>query len=359
MARRFVVFLVAFLVIGVPVVTRASARAAQCTDPSSAPQVLRRSVGGGTATGYFALPRRTPGGLVVFSHGYGPAAAAWRGHLSRVARQLDVITVAVDGRDLRFVGSPRANGERASRGWPVTSAAQDGIAAAQLLLARCPSATTVVNYGVSMGGNTSGLMAAAGAKRPDRSPLFDYWFDIEGVTNVISTYTGARAIAPVNDTGRKATEDIERETGGPIEKVPRAFAQRAVITRAGDIAASGVKGVVFVHGVDDGTVGFEQSQYMRAALVAEGVNTQFFAVTRKSGGSERDSTETGYVGDQLDPKYRSPLAGHGDERSNTHIVIVTGFSRLTALFRGVLPQCRSEHLVDGGTGAIVPEPGPC
>ncbi|MBW3650601.1 MAG: prolyl oligopeptidase family serine peptidase [Actinobacteria bacterium] len=329
-----------------------------CIDPDSSAVPISLTVDGGTATGFYALPPRRPVGLVVFSHGWGHSSFSWTHHLTRVARDLNVITVAMDGRGLRFLDTRKPGGQPDTRGWPVSAAAEDGIAAARELQGRCPSATTVVNYGVSMGGNTSGLMAAARAQRRDGRPLFDYWIVVEGVTNVTSTYAGARAIASGNNTARTAVEDIEAEMGGPIETRPEAYRERSVVTRAGDIRDSKVKGVVLVHGVDDGLVDHGQSQSMRGALVAAGVPTQFFTVTSKTDRTPADDSATGYVGTAVDPAYRSPLAGHGNEISTVHIVIATGFERLTALFGGQLPTCTREHVVDGRAGTA-PPPGPC
>src|SRR5205823_2771895 len=103
---------------------------------------------------------------------------------------------------------------------------------------------------------TSGLMAAARATRPTlpgtvTKALFDYWIDVEGATNVSETYTEARALAPVNDFANHAVQDIEQEMGGPIEMAYARYLQESVVTRAADIKASGVKGVVLVHATND------------------------------------------------------------------------------------------------------------
>ncbi len=84
-----------------------------------------------------------------------------------------------------------------------------------------------------------------------------------------------------------------------------------------------------------------------------------FTVTLKSPESERETTLTGYLGSQLDPNYRSPLAGHASEMSTTHIVSVLGFERLTALFNGDAPDCTAEHVVDGELGQLPRIALPC
>src|SRR5437588_96441 len=94
----------------------------------------------------------------------------------------------------------------------------------------CPFVKTIVAYGISMGGNTSGLAAASHAIRHDGRPLFDYWWDIEGATNVIETYAGAAALAQTGNTfATQAQQDIEAEMGGPLEQRPDAYASHAVV----------------------------------------------------------------------------------------------------------------------------------
>ncbi len=324
-----------------------------CQDTTDTATRFTISVNGENADGFYALPDQAPEGLVVFSHGYGHSSYSWQHHLRRVADELDVITVAMDYRGIDFLSTYKAPGIPDTRGWDVHKGAEDGIAAAQYFEADC-DLDTIVNYGVSMGGNTSGLMAAANADREDGSPLFDYWVDIEGASNVSETYTGARILAPVNTFALQAEEDIRAEMGGTFEEQPATYLESSVVTRAPDMRTSGLKGVVLVHGVDDGLVTYDQSVQMKAALRAVGIKTQTFTVLLKSDESERETTLTGYLGSQLDPNYRSPLAGHASEMSTTHIVSVTGFERLAAIFDGDVPTCTGEYVVDGQVGSPPP-----
>lgn len=329
-----------------------------CTDTADTAIRFDIPVSGETATGFYALPDSAPTGLVVFSHGYGHSSYSWQHHLRRVAQELDVITIAMDYRGLTFLSTEKAPGIPDTRGWNVTKGAEDGIAAAQYFQDECDVTGTIVNYGVSMGGNTSGLMAAAGATRADgTTPLFDYWVDIEGANAVAETYTGARILAPANAFARNAQTDIEAEMGGTFEQQPATYLNRSNITRAADMKAAGLKGVVLVHGVDDGLVTYDQSVTMRALLNVHGVPTQAYTVTFKSPESERETTATGYIGSQLDPEYRSPLAGHASEMSTTHIVSVLGFERLTAIYDGAAPDCTREYVVDGERGQLPAEIG--
>lgn len=98
-----------------------------------------------------------------------------------------------------------------------------------------------------------------------------------------------------------------------------------------DIEASGIKGVVVVHGVDDGLVPYNQGREMATLLANSGIDTDMYTVGRKSPESESETTASGHVMSNVDPNYRSPLAGHASEKSKTHIVMVTAFERLWSL----------------------------
>jgi acetyl esterase/lipase len=229
--------------------------------------------------------------------------------------------------------------------------AEDSIAAAQSFQANCKSIKQVVIFGVSMGGNSSGLAVALSknAKDAKGGPLFDYWVDVEGAVNVIETYAGASALESVNEFAAHAKADIEEEMGGSFSEVPDVYADHAVVNHVDDIEASGVKGVVVVHGLDDGLVPYNQAREMTTLLARAGVPTDMYTIGRKSDAPDHDTSLTGYVGGQLDPDYNSPLAGHASETSQTHIVMATALDRLWGLVKGVAPA-HNEYFVDGPTG---------
>ncbi len=330
--------------------------AAPCTGNPATVGRIDLTVSGQPAWGLFALPARPPKGLVMFAHGYGHTVESWRVHLSETARKLGVVTVAMNYRGQ--VDSPPAPGQKlpTSRGWQVAEGAEDSIAAAKYFDALCPSVGAVVMYGVSMGGNTSGLAVAAKQVRRNGKPLFDYWFDIEGAVNVTETYLEARALAATgNSYARNAQADIERQMGGPIESRSDVYLQRTVVNRVDDIKASGVRGVVVVHAVDDGLVPYNQSREVVARLRAVGVPADLFTVVTRGDKSEAGTTADGYVTGNI-PGFSSPFAGHASEASTTHIVNVTAFARLAALFSdGVKPGCR-EWVVDGTLDPSAPHP---
>ena len=178
-------------------------------------------------------------------------------------------------------------------------------------------------------------MASPDAVRSDGSPLFDYWVAVEGAHNLIEEYTIVRAAAAAIPAAALATQEIEEENGGTFEAAPDRYAEVTNVLRVQDMTA--LKGVVLVGGLDDGLVPANQSPEMLLALNAVGVPTHLYSVLLK-GGAESGSTATGLA---LDPvftgagsTYEGPLAGHGWEGSDTHLVIKTGFDQLFALMDG-------------------------
>lgn len=339
-ARLLCLALVAFAGL-VPVQSAgATSRTYPCRDKADVTAPTQKRLG---LSGIFAWPSRTPKQLVLFDHGYRKTATSyWGGHVRDAAKH-GAVAVAMDYRGI----GPAPD----YRGWNVSAGADDTIKAAQYFLKLCPSIEQVFLLGVSMGGNASGLAVAAGAKRPDGSPLFDYWIDIEGATNVTETYHEASAVAPSgNEYAAGAKEDIEKEMGGTFAEVPDTYREESVVTRGADIAASGVKGVVLVHGLGDGLVPYNQSREMEAALAANGVATDFYTIGTRGDG-ESGTTLDGYVPVEHD----SPFAGHGAEESTTQLVITTGFRQLWRLMAGkVTIGPHNEFFVDGDTGVIVP-----
>jgi acetyl esterase/lipase len=326
----------------------------RCTGDPSVAQRVDLTVGGEPAWGLYALPAATPKGLVVFFHGYSHTAHSWAEHVKRTAAQEGVIAVAMDYRgQVDLPPEPGASLPR-SRGWQVSEGAADSIAVAQLFDRTCPRLPTNVAYGVSMGGNASGLAVASRARRSTGAPLFDQWFDVEGAVNVIEIYTAARGLAASgNALAADAVADIEREMGGTLEERPEAYTTRTVVRRADDIKASGVMGVTMVHGVDDGLVPNSQSREMQARLRALGIPVDMITVGTRGPGSEAGTTLSG----SLVPGFDSPFAGHADEASTTHIVGNTGFERLSAYLRsGETPHCR-DFVVDGTTRTMTQVPG--
>lgn len=356
--------LIAALALAAP--AQAAAPHVDCTDGADRANRLNLPVfakdAGETqdAFGYYALPAKKPKGIVVFAHGHGNSAWKWQANVRKVAAELGVIGVAMDYRRQSF---PKGGIDTESFGWRVREGAEDSVAAGQLFERACSQRKLegkrkrtkrlpVIMFGVSMGGNTAGLAIAENARRRDGSPLFDYWFDVEGVTNVIETYLQARAVAgpPLNNgTGQIAVKEIEEEMGGPLESRVPTYLAHTVVHRAADLKAAGLKGVVMIHGLADGTVPFNQSPEMFARLVEHRIPTDFFTVLRRGGGSDGQTIEetltiAGYI-----PGYSPMFAGHGGENDLKHPVIALAFERLAKFFEERRkPTCFRKVLYDEG-----------
>ncbi len=314
-----------------------------CTGDPFAVRQESLTVDGQSAPALVALPRHKPRGIVVFDHGYGHTMESWRAHAARTANTLGVIAIAPEYRGQRRVGV-RQDGLPVSRGWRVAEGAADTIAYASHYDRLCKPKGPSVVYGVSMGGNTSGLVVAARPQAHDGSPLFDYWVDVEGAANVTETYLGASALAPGNVFAKNARDDIEEAFGGSLAAKPDAYAARTVVNRTADIAGAGLKGVVVVHGLVDGLVTHDHSRQLQALLRARGVPVDMWTAVTKKDGTEAGTTVDGYVvGDA------SPFAGHASEVSTNHVVGLAGFAALDRLYTNAPFTC-AEMVYDGKTG---------
>ena len=287
-----------------------AAAAFSCTGNPNHPVSTSKALG---ISGLYTVPEQTPTGLAVFGHGYRNNSLAWAGkaptspsgpgHLEEAA-QKGLIAVAPDYSGL----GPAPD----YRGWPAAAGAGDLVKAAQFLVSACPSINQVVLLGVSMGGNMTGLAMAADAKRPgSHRPLFDYWIDVEGVTNWIETYAEATAAGRGgNAYAAGAQQDIEKECGGPLGPTTApCYQNRDVVARSVDVANSGVKGVAMVHAVLDGLVPSDQSREMSTTLRGLGIPTDQFNVMRRNTNEGQTTLLTDASQSQLDATLQP--AGHG------------------------------------------------
>jgi acetyl esterase/lipase len=318
-----------------------------CTDKKDIVRPLALDVDGGTATGQYALPEEDPSTLVIFGHGYSHISDSWVEHMKRAARDRGVIAVAMDYRG--SYKDPAGN----NRGWFVKEGADDMIAATHKFQELCDSITQTIIFGVSMGGNSTGLAVArsAGDENAQGGPLFDYWFDVEGAVNVLETYAGATALAGTgNAFANNAKADIEQEMGGKtLAEDPEGYADLAVVSHIDEIANSGIKGVVLVHAIEDGLVPYNQAREFVPMLVSNGIPTEMFTAARKGSG-EPGTTITGYSGHN-----DSPFAGHASETSTTHVVMVTALDRLWDLVQSnEVVRDYQEYFVDLELGTFPP-----
>jgi pimeloyl-ACP methyl ester carboxylesterase len=196
------------------------------------------TVDGQTATGRAVLPTGSPTVLVVFCHGFGGAANNFDGYLADVANR------GWAGVSMDYRGAQGA--------WKVLTGWHDTVAATQDMKARYPSITTTIIWGISMGGEVSGLSVAY-------SPpgTYQYWVEDAGVENLVEEWATV--------TGFQGA--IQAETGGTPADVPQAYVDRSPIAQVTGIAAQGLKRAFVNHAAGDTTVTPTQAQEITAALV--------------------------------------------------------------------------------------------
>jgi acetyl esterase/lipase len=300
----------------------------------------------------WAAPTSRPKAVVVFAHGYSHGARSWRHHAEWAAAR-GAVAVAPT---YRLTVETESDGDNPlkpyeARGWRVTEGAQEMVAFAQDLRKRC-DVRQVVIFGVSMGGNSSALaVAMAGERRlgagGSGEPLFDWWIDVEPVTNLPGIYQLARAAGAVNPFAKNAQLDIEEEFGGTFEQRPGAYSRANPVERVSDIAASGVRGVSIVHATADALVPYEHSRELQARLREVGVRNHLVTILTRSADTAADSSVDAFV-----PLPGGPyFAGHADEtRSQDHLVMRESLAQLEALLAdGSFPE-GSEDVLDGRTG---------
>lgn len=278
------------------------------------------------------LPTR----LVVFAHGNGHfVRGSWLPHMRRELQLAQfyqnnpgsVAFVATDYRD--------------NLGFPALRGAHDTIAATLRALEQFPSIETVYLFGVSMGGAVSGIAIAESVILPtgesrftaDGSPLFDYWIDVEGVSQLAETYAEAAVAAQISEFAAAARDGIERDAGGTPPECPLAYHRRSPAYHATTMKLGGIRAATVVHAINDGLVPHNQGRVMAAALTTATIPTQFFTIAGVPPGQDPGTTgtETLQAGD-LDPLLN--LAGHGSEAQAFHPVMRVAFENLRKMLDG-------------------------
>jgi hypothetical protein len=330
----------------------AEAETPACSGEPSAIKTLNLTVAGVPTYGYYSVPAGTPKGVVVVGHGYPQTAQSMVPLLPGIAERDGAIAVAMDYHGTVDLEGPTGT---TSRGWRVAEGAEDSIAAVHAFESACQAGNPrFVNsaFGISMGGNMTGLAVSQHATRADGSGLFDYWFDVSGVTDVPEIYTDATVIslAPLGSIqaiGTNAKADIEAEMGGnPVLALPT-YLNRSPALKASAMKSSGLKGVVVAHGVLDGEVTSDQSDQMVAALALAGVPTDYYTSVFKAPETPPGLTLDGDILGLI-PGYESPFAGHVNA-----VVLETALGRLDALYQsGTAPSGLHVTLADGSLGTF-------
>jgi acetyl esterase/lipase len=280
-------------------------------------------VDGQVAKGWLAFPRdRKPDSMLVFGHGC-------CGH----PKQLDFVRTWAD----RYHAVVVAMDYRGDGHWDVWKGHRDTLAATHRAKRMFPSVKRTVLWGVSMGGEVTGM---ALARRPD---LYDFWVDTMGVSDLTQQYVSFGRYGARNDNGSPdpAESWIVRETGGtPVTKTA-AYEIRSPAYLLSFLR--GVKRVYIAHGIGDPVVAYSQSRLLYERLAANGTPVSLY--TSISGKGDMQIPRWGAGGQYMQSDYG--LAPH-DQRG-----FGPTFSIVHALLGGRVPDAgygATEHVIDQTTG---------
>ena len=313
------------------------------------------TVDGETALGWLAYPTTgAPTTLLVFGHGCcgKPNQSAFvRGY----AESYNVVAVAMD--------------YRGPGGWDVMKGSRDLVAATIDMQARFPAVTRTVLWGISMGGETTGMAAA---QRPD---LYDYWVDTFGVTNLFEEYAALGHYPGVNpnpnDPNNPTRSAIDAETGGTPLTAPQAYADRSPVLMADEMV--GLTRAYITHGVGDPIVPYSMSREMFENLRLAGVPASLWTVTT-GGGGVQGVWGTPYVGpcslnaDPCVPAYCAstpagcvvlPPYGPVGPAAHDGRGMYPSYAIVDQLLRGLEPDAGTthvEHVADLTAGRVVDVP---
>lgn len=258
-----------------------------------------------------------PTELIVFCHGLGHNVEdSWRQHVLSTIRPGRVVVTTNYRDNLQF---------------PILRGAHDTIAATLMARQRFPGIRRVYLLGVSMGGAISGTAISESVHvTPDGSGLYDYWVNVEGLSNQFEAWAEASAALP------EVAANLEEDAGGRPDQVPEAYVRRSPVLRTADMARTRLRAVAVIHAANDGLVVYNQAREMAAALVGAGIPTRFYNVLRHREGQSAGTTGTGFFGALLgtDDPNQLNLAGHGSEADAAHPVIRTGFEELERMLDG-------------------------
>jgi dipeptidyl aminopeptidase/acylaminoacyl peptidase len=290
------------------------------------------TVDGETALGWLAYPASgTPTRLLVFGHGC-CGKPDQSGMVAAYADAYGAVAVAMDYR-----GPGR---------WDVMKGHRDLIGATEDLHARFPAITRTVIWGVSMGGETTGMAVAA---RPD---LFDYWVDTFGVVDLFQEFAALGLYPGVganpNDTTNPTGSWIVEQTGGTPATASDAYLARSPAYHTD--AMRGLKRAYISHGIGDLIVQYSQSRLLYANLVANGIPVSLDTVVTRGGGVQGPFVPA--AGTQTVPTPVGPAAHDG--AANYYSAVTVG-----ALLTGGEPDAGTafrEWVVDATTGQRVAAP---
>lgn len=207
------------------------------------PQPYGLVVDGQLATGRAAYPADpAPTVLLVFCHGFGGAASNFDGFLADAANR-GYVGVGMDYRG-------------AQGAWKVQTGWRDTLAATLDMQHRFPSVQRTIVWGISMGGEVSGLAVA-------HAPHGTYqdWVEDAGVEDLVEDWATVPGFEPA----------IQAETGGTPLTAPQAYLDRSPVAQGAAIAAEGLQRVFIQHAAADNIVTPTQAQELTAVLASNQV----------------------------------------------------------------------------------------
>jgi hypothetical protein len=314
----------------------APAQAAVCKARSQKAHRVSIKVHGQKSKAFAALPKRKPRSLIVVAHGYSWTAASWKTKLRSMAKRDRAVAVAPEFRGLKF--RPSVYGYPKSRGIPLHNAIADLNAYGRSYVRRCKSIKTVVLVGYSIGGIYSGNALMRHPKRPGgKRRLFDYYVGMEAIEDVFGEFSLAKAIGG-DPFVKGAIDDAAEELGGTIDEKPAAYHRVSPIEHIKAIRKSRVRGVILVHGIDDGLVPYTQAKDMTKALRKGHVKTDLYTAYKRRPGDTPDTTLSGRLGQE------SGNTGHAADWATRHLVPATGLHVIRDLLvRHKRPKNRTRH----------------
>lgn len=256
-------------------------------------------VEGTPADGIYVKPSGQPQKLIVVAHGYTHTTDSWRAHLVSMATRTGSLVVAMNY-PTTFTGVGRG--------------ATETVAAVRFFTAKYPQINERYLFSVSMGNIVASIALA-------EHDVFDWWIDVEGVSNLFETWSEATALR------HEAAPDIEHECGGTPATASTEYTRRSAALRAQEIAPK-IRGVIVIHAPEDGLVPYNQSRELVTALDAVDVDVDFYSVVGRDCrlNKEGNTTIAGYAG--TNPQC---LAGHASERLSDHVIMRTAFAALAKL----------------------------
>lgn len=211
------------------------------------------TVAGEQAMGWIGVPESgTSDRLLVVCKGFGEPGESW----------VEAVQAYADAGVLAVVMEYRGGVDD----FKVKTGAEDTVAITLALQDLHPAVEHTVLYGISMGGEISGIAIASAPPG-----TYDHWVNGVGIADLTMLWAEHPVIRDV----------IEEETGGSPLDVPEEYEARSPLARIGEIQAAGLARVYMVYGAGDLIVPLDHGDRLYEALVDAGVPVTYWVLTTK------------------------------------------------------------------------------